>query len=109
MRQPSVILIGGPPIIGETTIARRLAARLDYGTMSTDDLGQCIRDVTTPDSHPNLHLNERDRSSRILRVAFDRAVDSGRRESTPGLMPAVEAVIRRTRTGQAPSSSRAGR
>lgn len=51
-----MILIGGPPMIGKTTIARRLAARLDYGTMSTDDLGQCIRDVTTPDSHPNLHL-----------------------------------------------------
>lgn len=43
-------------MIGKTTIASRLAARLDYGTMSTDDLGQCIRDVTTPDSHPNLHL-----------------------------------------------------
>ena len=51
-----MILIGGPPMIGKTTIASRLAARLDYGTMSTDDLGQSIRDVTTPDSHPNLHL-----------------------------------------------------
>lgn len=51
-----MILIGGPPMIGKTTIARRLAARLDYGTMSTDDLGQSIRAVTTPDSHPNLHL-----------------------------------------------------
>ena len=39
MGQPSVILIGGPPMIGKTTIARRLPARLDYGTMSTDDLG----------------------------------------------------------------------
>ena len=43
-------------MIGKTTIASRLAARLDSGTMSTDDLGQSIRDVTTPDSHPNLHL-----------------------------------------------------
>ena len=43
-------------MIGETTIARRLAARLDYGPMSTDGLGQSIRAVTTPDSHPNLHL-----------------------------------------------------
>ena len=51
-----MILIGGPSMIGKTTIARRLAARLDYGTMSTDDLGQSIRAVTTPDSHPNLHL-----------------------------------------------------
>ena len=56
MGQPSVILIGGPPMIGKTTIARRLPVRLDYGTMSTDDLGQPIRAVTTPDSHPNLHL-----------------------------------------------------
>ena len=56
MRQPSVILIGAHPMIGKTTIARKLAAGLDYGTMSTDDLGQSIRAVTTPDSHPNLHL-----------------------------------------------------
>lgn len=44
-----MILIGGPPMIGKTTIARRLPVRLDYGTMSTDDLGQFIRAVTTPD------------------------------------------------------------
>ena len=56
MRQPSVILIGAHPMIGKTTIARRLAAGLDYGTMSTDDLGQSISAVTTPNSHPNLHL-----------------------------------------------------
>jgi len=43
-------------MIGETTIARRLAARLDYGPMSTDGLGQSMGAVTTPDSHPNLHL-----------------------------------------------------
>ena len=51
-----MILIGAHPMIGKTTIARKLAAGLDYGTMSTDDLGQSIRAVTTPDSHPNLHL-----------------------------------------------------
>ena len=51
-----MILIGAPPMIGKTTIARRLAAGLDYGTMSTDDLVHSIRAVTTPDSHPNLHL-----------------------------------------------------
>ena len=51
-----MILIGAHPMIGKTTIARRLAAGLDYGTMSTDDLGQSIKAVTTPDSHPNLHL-----------------------------------------------------
>ena len=51
-----MILIGAHPMIGKTTIARRLAAGLDYGTMSTDDLGQSIRAVTTPDSHSNGHL-----------------------------------------------------
>jgi 2-phosphoglycerate kinase len=55
MRYPRVILIGGAPMAGKTTVAHRLAAILGYGCLSTDDLGEAIRAVTAKDSHPHLH------------------------------------------------------
>jgi len=55
MSYPRVILIGGAPMSGKTMVAHRLAATLGYGCLSTDDLGEAIRAVTTKDSHPHLH------------------------------------------------------
>jgi 2-phosphoglycerate kinase len=55
MSYPHVILIGGAPMSGKTTVAYRLAATLGYGCLSTDDLGEALRAVTTKDSHPHLH------------------------------------------------------
>jgi 2-phosphoglycerate kinase len=43
---------------GKTTVASRLAATLGYGCLSTDDLGEALRAVTTKDSHPHLHPME---------------------------------------------------
>jgi cytidylate kinase len=56
MSFPRVILIGGAPMSGKTTVAQMLAATLGYGCLSTDDLGAAIRAVTTKDSHPHLQV-----------------------------------------------------
>ena len=56
MKYPKVILIGGAPCIGKTTVSRLIASRLNYACLSTDDLLKAITSVTTPESHPNLHL-----------------------------------------------------
>jgi len=58
MSYSRVILIGGAPMAGKTTVAYRLAATLGYGCLSTDDLGEALRAVTTKDSHPHLHPME---------------------------------------------------
>lgn len=55
MCYPRVILIGGAPMAGKTTVAHLLAAHLGYGCLSTDDLGEAMRAVTTKDTHPHLH------------------------------------------------------
>ena len=55
MSYPRVILIGGAPMSGKTTVAHLLAAQLGYSCLSTDDLGEAIRAVTTKDTHPSLH------------------------------------------------------
>jgi 2-phosphoglycerate kinase len=52
MSYPRVILIGGAPMTGKTTVAHMLAATLGYGCLATDDLGEAIRAVTTKDSIP---------------------------------------------------------
>src|SRR5262245_62040319 len=55
MSYPRVILMGGAPMSGKTTVARLLAAQLGYSCLSTDDLGEAMRAVTTKDTHPYLH------------------------------------------------------
>ena len=94
MRQPSVILVGGAPMIGKTTTARRLAARLDYGMMSTDDVGQSIRAVTTPESHPELHaMNGIDYREYYVSRSTERLIQDAENQHLAA-WPAVESVIR---------------
>jgi 2-phosphoglycerate kinase len=55
MAEPEVILMGGAPFAGKTTLARRLAARQGYGLVAIDDLGTAVRALTTPQFQPALH------------------------------------------------------
>lgn len=55
MTATKVVLIGGPPMVGKTTVSRTLSVRLGWSALSTDDIGRSIRAVTTPESHPDLH------------------------------------------------------
>jgi 2-phosphoglycerate kinase len=50
-----VLIIGGPPMAGKTTLGRRLAARLGWCLISGDDLSLAARGVTHPAAHPALH------------------------------------------------------
>jgi 2-phosphoglycerate kinase len=56
MRDPKVILIGGAPGAGKTTLGRNLAIRLGCTSLTIDDLMTAARVVTTPQSHPGLHM-----------------------------------------------------
>jgi 2-phosphoglycerate kinase len=42
-------------MVGKSTIARKIAARLEYGCISTDDVGLAIKTVTTAETHPRSH------------------------------------------------------
>ena len=55
MKIPKVIVIGGAPIVGKSAAPRRLAVRLEYGCISTDDPNQAIRAATSRESHPAFH------------------------------------------------------
>ncbi len=51
-----VILIGGAPGTGKTTLGSALAVKLGITSLSIDDLRTAAQAVTTPDSHPGLHI-----------------------------------------------------
>lgn len=54
-----VYLIGGAPGAGKSTLGRALAARLDAPSVTIDDLVTAAQAVTTPESHPGLHVMKR--------------------------------------------------
>ncbi len=98
MSYPRVILIGGAPMSGKTTVAHRLAATLGYGCLSTDDLGEAIRAVTTKDAH--LHLHPMDgydyREYFVTRSPDALIADISLEHHT--MWPAVQRVIRKHAT-----------
>jgi 2-phosphoglycerate kinase len=55
MAEINVLLLGGAPKAGTTTLARALSVAIGWDVIATDDLGAAARAMTTPDSHPDLH------------------------------------------------------
>jgi len=103
MSYPRVILIGGAPMSGKTTVAYMLAATLGYGCLSTDDLGEAIRAVTTKDAHPHLHpMDGYDYREYYVTRSPDALIADVSLEHR-ALWPAVESVIRKHATWGAPS------
>ena len=49
-----IILIGGMPTGGKTTIAKNLSKQLNLPWISTDQVGQIMREVATREKHPKL-------------------------------------------------------
>jgi hypothetical protein len=90
-----VVLVGGAPLSGKTAVARLLAQRCGLPVISTDDLGEAARAVTSPASHVDLHrcnlVDYRDyyASNPPARLLDDALL------AHHALWPALEAVIRR--------------
>ncbi len=88
-----VYLLGGAPMVGKSTLARKWAARLEYGCLSTDDLGQAIGAVTTAQGHPAFHeMDDIDYREYYATRAVDELIaDAERRHAA--LWPALAQVI----------------
>ena len=98
MSYPRVILIGGAPMSGKTTVAHLLAAQLGYSCLSTDDLGEAIRAVTTKDSHPPLHPMAGDDYREYFVSRTLEALIADVSLEHQAMWPAVQRVIRKHAT-----------
>jgi 2-phosphoglycerate kinase len=99
---PKVLLIGGAPGVGKTTLGRALAARLGATSLSIDDLLTAAKAVTTPESHPGLHI-----ISAVGHIEYftSSSVDQLKADATAqheAAWPAVEKVIRNHATWGSP-------
>ena len=53
-----VILIGGSPMSGKSTIALKLAQRLNYPCIPADDIGEALQTVADIDPMRGMHYHE---------------------------------------------------
>jgi 2-phosphoglycerate kinase len=102
MPYPKVILVGGAPMSGKTSLAVKLAAKLEYTCCSTDDLAQAVRGVTNPTTHPGFYVmgDEDYREYYINRSLEQLILDTQYQHQST--WPAIEAVIRNHATWGTP-------
>lgn len=58
MGEHNVLLIGGPPGAGKTTLARSVAGQLGFLSTTVDDLVNTARIFTDPHDQPDLHRTQ---------------------------------------------------
>lgn len=94
MAESRVFLIGGAPGVGKTTLGRSLAAKIGITSLSTDDILTAAKAVTTPASHPGLHVMSAVPSAEYF---TNRTLDQLEEDATAqheATWPAIEKVIR---------------
>jgi 2-phosphoglycerate kinase len=88
-----VILIGGSPASGKSTVARALADRLGFSVIATDDIGAAARGATGPALAPDLFLMQtKDYREYYISCRVEELLEHAKR-SHRALWPAIESVI----------------
>lgn len=89
-----VFLIGGAPGAGKSTLGLALGARLGIASLSVDDFMRAAQAITTPETHPGLHVMRRVPSTEYF---TDSSVDQLKSDATAqheATWPLVERVVR---------------
>jgi 2-phosphoglycerate kinase len=91
---PQLIIVGGAPGVGKTTLGTALAQRLGYSSFSMDDLYVASKAVTTPASHPALHCMRKRPSADYFTFTDPDQLIADAEAQHASLLPAIESVIR---------------
>ena len=95
MTKPGVFLIGGAPGVGKTTLGRALATRVDATSLTADDLLTAAKAVTTPNSHPGLHVMTAVNSIEYFTTSSVDQLTADATVQHEAIWPAIEKVIRK--------------
>ena len=89
-----VLLVGGPPGAGKTTLARAIAADLGWPSLTGDDLATAVQAMIGPDERPELHPTFPVGSIRYFTEGPHERLISDAEDLGSALWPAFENVIR---------------
>lgn len=99
---PNVYLIGGAPGAGKTTLCSALAAKIGSTSLSIDDLITAVQAVTTPETHPGLHLMwKTSHLEYFTDSSVDRLIDDAKKQHETAWQ-AVRSVINKHAKGGSP-------
>ena len=99
---PKVYLIGGAPGAGKSTLGAALATRLGIPSLTIDDLNIAAQAITTPETHPNLHVM---RKLPSLEYFINSSIEQLKADATAqhkAIWPMVEQVVRKHAKSSSP-------
>lgn len=98
-----VLLIGGPPSSGKSTVARATADTLGFSVIATDDIGAAARGITTPAIAPDLFaMHSAEYPEYYISHPVEELLEHAMR-SHRALRPAIESVIHEHATWTSPA------
>lgn len=90
-----VFLIGGAPGAGKTTLGAALAVRLGITSLSIDDLIAAAQAITTPETHPKLHVMRKVPSLEYFTTSSVEQLKADATLQHEAVWPMVEQVVRK--------------
>lgn len=94
MGDTHVLLIGGPPGAGKTTLGRSIAAATGATSVTGDVLATAIRAVTSPESHPAFFRMVGGGHTSYFTDSSPETLINDSRVLADAMWPAVERVVR---------------